>query len=174
MSSVPSVIDCPLCLKNNLLQGGLIVELTSNWYVYLFQKPDGSFERAMINPVGHYRAVAEMPPGAGDEYFRLYDKICRLLLPGVPHNLYSNNGWAAGERVPIHFHSHVVLAPRDGAPSQGMGLGLLRQAFDTLASEVLGVADDCGDNTVADKLRTAVQRHRCQSPFALRFKGHHG
>lgn len=164
MSLVPVNPKCVLCFDNQKLQGGEILVTGEYWYVYVFRNEDGSIQRGMLNPRGHYTNLSLMPFGAGEEYLVLRGRLHREFVPGHDFNVSSNEGDAnsategriAGVRITRHLHEHLI--PRhDGLPSSSMGLGLLTTKFDRLVREITALADAC-DTATANMLREIVAK----------------
>lgn len=119
---------CPLCWDNNLLTGGRPLAEGAVFFIYVFETEDGQLKDGFIAPKEHHPDMTSLPPTWGMEFAAFYAKL-RDTYGVQQHNGYWNEGFAAGQRVPGHWHVRIDEAPEEGSPAYGKGLALLRREF---------------------------------------------
>lgn len=127
--SRPIKPGCPLCWDNGLLKGGYVLAESEFLFVYVFVSDDGTLTDNFIAPKEHHPDMTTLPAIWGVEFGRCYAQL-RDAFNIEQHAGYWNEGFAAGQRVPGHWHVRIDEAPAENAPSYGMGLSLLRRTFD--------------------------------------------
>lgn len=113
--------DCPFCLSNNLLKGGVYAE---NEHAFLME-PAGLDGCMLIVPKVHVESLTDLP----DDWWAGFKQSLQQM-PDLPeqYNLALNIGKDAGQSVK---HLHFWIVPRSaGRPSSGRGLASLVAAVD--------------------------------------------